>query len=197
MDDLGKGLGKGIGGLGGCALPALTLLLAALLVVGTAGLALGADTPAISIVKGDKYRMADAVMADRITRFADPIGDQLSSDGVPTDAPDWTDISAVYVAGTKTPAKLRTKMQSDHPPGASDAFYGSAARPRAKDRIVFVAVEMDKRLPANARGQQVEVGIAGEEAGHAGAGRHRERHPRRCRTLLAEWAVPQRRDGHR
>ena len=164
MDDLGQGVGKGIGGLGSCALSTLTLVLVALLVVGTAAAALGADAPAISSVKGDKYRMADAVMADKVTRFVDPADDQLSGDGVPIQAPDWTDIKAVYVAGSRTPAKLRTKMQSDHPPGASDAFYGSEARPRAKDRIVFVAVQMGKRLPGNARGQVVEVGVAGEEA---------------------------------
>ncbi len=167
MDDLRGGIDTDIGGLGalgGYVRPALALLLAALLVVGTAGVALGADGPAISTVKGKKYRMADAVMADKVTRYVDPSNDQLASDGSPTQAPDWTDIEAVYVASTRTPAKLRTKMQSDYPPGASDAFYGSEAQPRARDKIVFVAVQMGKRVPANVRGQLVEVGIAGDEA---------------------------------
>jgi hypothetical protein len=71
---------------------------------------------------------------------------------------------AVYVAASRTPAKLRTKMKSDHPPGASDAFYGSIARPKAKERIVFVAVKMAASLPAGARGQLVEIGLAGADA---------------------------------
>ncbi|MEX1334681.1 MAG: hypothetical protein AB1Z66_05255, partial [Candidatus Limnocylindrales bacterium] len=86
-------------------------------------------------------------------------------DGSPAaDAPKWTDVARVHVAGSRTPAKLRTKMKSKHPPGAADAFYGSTARPRARDRIVFVAVEMARKLPANAMGQLVEVGLAGTEA---------------------------------
>lgn len=142
----------------------LPALIATAFVIGIASRALGADVPEVSTVKGEKYRMADAVMADQVTRYVDPNGDQRTSDGDPVAAPDWTDLTAVHVAGTRTPAKLRTKMQSDHPPGASDAFYGSDARPRAKDRIVFVAVKMGKRLPADARGQVVEVGIAGDRA---------------------------------
>lgn len=164
MDDRDDGPLERVGRLAGDGLPLPSLALAAALVVGSAGVALGADAATISTVKGDKFRMADAVMADRIIRYADPSRDQLDRDGVPVRAPDWTDIEAVYVAGTKTPAKLRTKMQSDHPPGASDAFYGSEARPRAKARIVFVAVQMAKRLPEEARGQVVEVGIAGDAA---------------------------------
>jgi hypothetical protein len=164
VDDLGGNVGKSIGGLG-CALPALSLALTAVLLVAVSGVTLGADEAAIETVKGQKYRMADAVMADSITHYVDPTGDQLSRDGSPaTDAPEWSDIKSVYLAGTRTPAKLRTKMQSDHPPGASDSFYGSIARPHAKDRIVFVAVQMAKGYPANARGQVVEVGIAGDAA---------------------------------
>ena len=172
MDDLNEGLGERIGGLGGCALPALILLLAALLVAASAGIALGADGDAlIQTLKGKKYRMADAVMADQVTRYADPSGDQFLSDGAPaTDAPAWSDMAAVYVAATRTPAKLRTKMKSDHPPGASDAFYGSIARPKAKERIVFVAVKMAARLPAGARGQLVEIGLAGGDATPVQAG---------------------------
>ncbi len=166
MDDLNEGLGKRIGGLGGCALPALTLVLAALLVVVAAGIVVGADGDAsIETLKGKTYRMADAVMADQLTRYGDPTGDQSLSDGTPaTDAPAWSDMAAVYVAATRTPAKLRTKMKSDHPPGASDAFYGSMARPKAKERIVFVAVKMAAALPAGARGQLVEIGLAGADA---------------------------------
>jgi hypothetical protein len=165
VDDLGGSVGKSIGGLGGCSFAALSLVLTGVLLVAVGGVALGADSATIETVKGQKYRMADAVMADSITRYIDPTGDQLSRDGSPaTDAPEWSDIKSVYLAGTRTPAKLRTKMQSDHPPGASDSFYGSIARPHAKDRIVFVAVQMAKGYPANARGQVVEVGIAGDAA---------------------------------
>jgi hypothetical protein len=139
-------------------------IIAATIVISSASAAVAADKPAISTVKGAKYRMADAIMADQVTRYVDPTGDQLNSDGAPVSAPDWTDITSVHVAAARTPAKLRTKMQSDHPPGASDAFYGSEARPRAKDRIIFVAVQTAKRLPANARGQVVEVGLAGSRA---------------------------------
>ncbi len=173
MDDLDEGLGKRIGGLGGRAIPALTLVLAALLVMATVGVAVGADgdTP-IETLKGKKYRMADAVMADQVTRYADPTGDQSLSDGAPaTDAPAWSDMVAVYVAASRTPAKLRTKMKSDHPPGASDAFYGSIARPKAKERIVFVAVKMGARLPA-----ELERAAGGDRARGRGrdarAGRH-------------------------
>jgi len=146
--------------------PTLTLVLTALLVLISAGAAVGADkNAAIETLKGDKYRMADAVMADLVTRYADPAGDQLRSDGSPAaEAPDWSDIAAVYVAGTRTPAKLRTKMQSDHPPGASDSFYGSIAKPAAKDRIVFVAVKMAGKLPASSKGQLVEIGLVGNGA---------------------------------
>jgi hypothetical protein len=164
MDDRDDGLLVHLGRLAGCTVPLLAPILAAALVASGAGVALGADAAAVSTVKGDQVRMADAVMADRIIRYVDPSDDQLDSDGAPVRAPEWTDLEAVSVAGTKTPAKLRTKMQSDHPPGASDAFYGSEARPRAKARIIFVAVQMAARLPENARGQVVEVGIAGEAA---------------------------------
>ncbi|MEX1294844.1 MAG: hypothetical protein AB1Z67_01600, partial [Candidatus Limnocylindrales bacterium] len=142
------------------------LALATMLVAAAAGSAWGADTiDTIDTVKGAKYKMADAVMADRITRYTDAAGDQMHSDGSPAaDAPKWTDVARVHVAGSRTPAKLRTKMKSKHPPGAADAFYGSTARPRARDRIVFVAVEMARKLPANAMGQLVEVGLAGTEA---------------------------------
>ena len=138
-------------------------LFAAALVVGASSV-VGADTT-IETVKGDKFKMADAVMADRVTRFTDATGDQTWSDGTPaTEAPPWSDIKRVHIAPSRTPAKLRTKMSSDHPPGAADAFYGSVARPKAKDRIVFVAVEMARKLPANAKGQLVEVGLAGADA---------------------------------
>ena len=148
----------------GRAAPGLPVLLAAVLVLAGGGVAIGADAPDVGTVKGDKYRMADAVMADRVIRYTDPLGDQQDSDGSAVQAPDWSDIEAVHVAGTRSPAKLRTKMRSDYPPGASDAFYGSEAQPRAKARIVFVAVQMAKRLPGNSRGQVVEVGIAGDAA---------------------------------
>ncbi len=143
-----------------------SLVVATVLVLATAGAAAGADDGAAAgAVKGDKYRMADAVMADRIIRYTDPGADQLTTDGSPAaSAPAWSDLKSVYVAGTRTPAKLRTKMKSDHPPGSSDSFYGSIARPRAKERIVFVAAEMAKQLPGDARGQVVEVGLAGEAA---------------------------------
>ena len=142
----------------------LAAALAAALLVGLTGTAIGADST-ISTVKGAKYKMADAVIADRVTRITEAGGDQRFSDGTPaTEAPPWTDISRVHVATAKTPAKLRSKMKAKHPPGASDAFYGSVARPRVDERIIFVAVEMARKLPASARSQLVEVGLGGIDA---------------------------------
>ena len=138
--------------------------LALALVVGSAGVVAAAD-PSVGSVKGDKYRMSDAIVADKINVLTDADGDQTLSDGSSApDAPKWTDVSKVYVATNKTPAKLRTKMQQFHPPGASDSFYGSEARPLVDDKIIFVAVEMAKKLPGNAKGQLVEVGLAGADA---------------------------------
>ena len=119
----------------------------------------------IEVIKGDKYRMASAKMADRVTRFADPAGDQRFSDGrrVP-EAPEWSDIKAVYVAPARMPAKLLTKMTSFYPPGTAGAFYGEGIDLGAKDRVIFVAVEMAKRLPGDVKGQQVEIGLSGNAA---------------------------------
>ena len=105
-------------------------VVAAVLVLGSAGAAAGADAT-VSTVKGQKYRMADAIIADTIHVFTDPTGDQTHTDGSGArGAPKWSDIVAVRTAMARTPAKLRSKMESLHPPGATDAFYGSAARPR-------------------------------------------------------------------
>jgi hypothetical protein len=144
---------------------------AALALAATSGAVLAAakkDGPqaVIETIKGDKYRMASAKMADKVTRFADALGDQVNTDGTDaTEAPRWSDIKAVYTAGTKMPAKLRTKMISDYPPGSTGSLYGDAADDlRVKDRVVFVAVEMDKKLPGDAGGQQVEIGLSGNAA---------------------------------
>lgn len=138
--------------------------LALSLVLGSAAVVTAADAT-VGTVKGAKYRMADAIIADRINVLTDAAGDQTLSDGsAAPKAPEWSDISRVFVATGKTPAKLRTKMGELHPPGASGAFYGSDARPLVGEKIIFVAVQMAKKLPASARGQLVEVGLAGPEA---------------------------------
>jgi hypothetical protein len=140
---------------------AAATLAAALLVTLTAP-ALGAD---IGSVKGDKYRMAKTKMAKSLTRFADPAGDQLRLDGAPAPgAPKWSDIKAVRVAATKMPPKLIGQMADGYPPGAEAVFYGKGQTPRSGDRVVFVAVEMARRLPNDSLGQQVEIGFSGREA---------------------------------
>jgi hypothetical protein len=127
----------------------------------------------ISTVKGKSYRMASARMADSITRFADAADDQQRLDGTPEpEAPKWSDISAVYVAPTRMPAKLRTKMNRQHPPGTTGALYGDSAVPATRDRVVFVAVKMGNKLPARADGQQVEIGFSGDRATPVQAGTH-------------------------
>ena len=142
----------------------LVVALTATLVLGAGGFALSADST-VETINGQKYKMADAVIGDRLTRITDGTGDQVYGDGTAaTDAPKWSDISRVHVATAKTPAKLRSKMAADHPPGATDAFYGNIARPLVDERIIFVAVEMGRKLPANAKGQLVEVGLAGAAA---------------------------------
>ena len=127
--------------------------------------ALAADDAPISSLKGAKFRMADAKMANQVTRFSDATGDQMRLDGTPEpEAGKWSDIKAVYVAPTKTPPKLLTKMNDDYPPGTANAFYGSDDPLGYKDRAVFVAVEMARKMPGNSRGQQVEIGLSGNAA---------------------------------
>jgi hypothetical protein len=169
MDGLDEGLGERIGGLG-CTLPTMALLLSLLLVIVAGGVVAGADKKAkdlaaIETLKGADYRMASAKIAKTLTRYADPANDQLHTDGSPvTEAPKWTDIKAVHVAVAKMPAKLLTKMGTDYPPGTSGSFYGDDVALTSDDRIVFVAVEMARRLPAGSRGQQVEIGFSGDAA---------------------------------
>jgi hypothetical protein len=148
----------------------LALALTATFVFGSAALALGADST-VDTANGKKYKMADAVIANELSRITDAADDQVLSDGsAAAEAPQWSDISRVHVATAKTPAKLRTKMEADHPLGAADAFYGRDARPRVGQRIIFVAVEMARKLPPSAKGQLVEVGLAGVEATPVQAG---------------------------
>lgn len=136
--------------------------LAATLLVALAAPAVGTD---IGSVKGDKYRMASTKMAKSLTRFADPADDQLRLDGTPeTDAPKWSDIKAVRVAATTMPSKLVQQLADTYPPGAEAVFYGDGQTPRGGDRVVFVAVEMARRLPDASLGQQVEIGFSGKEA---------------------------------
>ncbi len=119
----------------------------------------------IESIKGKAFRMARTRMAPQITRIADGASDQVTRDGTPApDAPEWSDISAVYVANTKATAKLVGKLADDYPPGVARSFYGKAAEFRSKHPIVFVAVEMAKRMPDGIRGQQVEIGIDGDAA---------------------------------
>ena len=131
-------------------------------------------TPApIESIKGVDYRMVKVPMADRVTRIADAGGDQAFRDGAPApDAPKWSDMSAVYVAPTRMPAKLKNTMAVDYPAGAARAFYGNAADWKTRDRMVFVAVQMAKHLPADSGGQQVEIGLGGSGATPVQVGSH-------------------------
>jgi hypothetical protein len=158
---------------------AATSLLLALAVIGAAAGGVAAakaegakeeaaeEAPAdpIEVVKGATYRMAKTKMADRVVRLDDAAGDPVFADGsTATGAPQWADIEAVYLASTRMPAKLMTKMAKDFPPGVSGAFYGNEARWTVGDDAIFVAVEMADRLPPDAAGQQVEIGIGGDAA---------------------------------
>lgn len=182
MDDLGKDVGRGVDGPGCRSIP-WALLGAALLVLVMATPALAADEPAaISQVKGKAYRMASAKVANVITRFADPAGDQLWLDGTPAaDAPRWSDIKAVRVAPARMPSKLLQQMRSKYPPGAAGVLYGDAQVPDSRDRVVFVAVQMDGKLPASSLGQQVEIGFSGDAASPVQSG-----------TQLQTWAGTER-----
>ena len=153
-----------IGDLGSRAWASLALITTAILVLVMAMPALAADKKLISTVKGDDYRMADAKMSEKVTRYLDPTGDQLRLDGTPApDAPKWTDIKSVYVSQTRTPPKLQTKMTSDYPRGSAGAFYGDRDQ-GYRERVVFVAVEMARKMPGSSLGQQVEVGSSGDAA---------------------------------
>ena len=164
MDGRGKGEGRFTGGPRPRALASLASLAAMLLVLAMVTPVLAADKQPITVVKGKDYRMADAKMAGKITRYADPADDQLQLDGTPAPgAPAWSDIQAVYVARTRTPPKLQTKMTSDHPRGSAGAFYGRREQ-GYRERVVFVAVKMAKRLPGGSLGQQVEIGFSGDGA---------------------------------
>lgn len=158
------GVGSGIDGLRRRARASLVTLATVSLVVAVAVPAMAAGKQSITVVKGDDYRMADAKMADKVTRYGDPAGDQLQLDGSPApDAPPWSDIEAVYVARTRTPPKLQTKMTSDYPRGSAGAFYGKREQ-GYREPVVFVAVKMAKRLPGSSLGQQVEIGFSGDAA---------------------------------
>jgi hypothetical protein len=141
-----------------------TGLLSALLVAALATPGLAADG-SISSVKGDKYRMASTKMANALTRFADAADDQMRLDGTPEpDAPKWSDLKAVRVAPARMPPKLIEQMNNDYPRGADAVFYGDGDTPRSGERVVFVAVEMARRLPGDSLGQQVEIGFSGDAA---------------------------------
>lgn len=119
----------------------------------------------IETLKGKKYRMANSKMADSVTRIADGMADQVTNAGEPAvDAPEHTDLVAVYVAPIEMPRKLLGKMASDFPEGVSGAFYGADADWENRDRAVFVAAEMAQKRPQGAGGQQVEVGLDGSGA---------------------------------
>ncbi len=93
--------------------------------------------PPIESIKGDEYRMAKRKMADRVTRLADAGGDPALRRRHPRGrAPPWSDISAVYVAPSRMPSKLRTKMAIDFPPGVARAFYGDEADWKTDDRLL-------------------------------------------------------------
>jgi hypothetical protein len=127
----------------------------------------------IESIKGIKYRMAKAPMANRVIRFADATGDQVGRDGTPAlEAPEWSDIEAVYVAPTRLHWKLQASMREKYLPGTTGTFYGTEADWRKDDRAVFVAVKMADDMPPEAGGQQVEVGLGGAAAVPVQPGMH-------------------------
>ena len=161
MGDGRQSVGRLVGNLGRYTLPTAGLLSVALV----AALATPAFGSAVSDVKGAKYKMANAKMANKLTRFADPANDQLRLDGRPEpDAPAWSDIKSVTVAATRMPPKLLTQMSSDYPPGAARTFYGDGRTPTSQDRVIFVAVQMAGKRPPGTMGQQVEIGVSGDAA---------------------------------
>jgi hypothetical protein len=122
-------------------------------------------TAVIETLKGVKYRMANSKMAPRVTRIADVTVDQVTNDGEPAiDAPEHSDLVAVYVAPIKMPAKLLGKMASDFPRGVPGSFFGCDADWVMDDRAVFVAAEMAAKRPSGAGWQQLEVGLDGSRA---------------------------------
>jgi hypothetical protein len=155
------------------------LIVAALLVISSTGVVLAgkgdrkadkkgeptAPPAVIGSVSGDRIKMAQARVADHVTRISDAAGDQVLADGSPApEAEAWSDIASVHVAPIKVPRKLLTKMDEDFPRGAVGAFYGKDARWSELDRAVFVAVELAGKRPSGSVVQQVEVGLDGETA---------------------------------
>ena len=163
------------------------LLLTCTLVAAGAGLTLAAKgdkkpdkadkgdggTPAatlIATVDGDRFKMAQAKMADKLTIVQDASGDQVMADGTAATAADgWTDIASVHLAPVKLQKKLLTQMDDDYPRGAVGAFYGADADWAKLDKAVYVAVELADRRPTGTV-QQVEVGLDGDAAAPLEAG---------------------------
>lgn len=124
-----------------------------------------APAAVIEVLKGDKYRMANSKMADRVVRIEDGKSDQVTNEGdaVPG-APAYSDLEAVYVAATKMQRKLLTKMAKDYPAGTAGSFYGADADWDTGQPAIFVAAQLTAKRPADATGQQIEVGVDGDAA---------------------------------
>lgn len=124
----------------------------------------------IAVIDGDRFKMAQARMADRLYLVRDARQDQVLLDGTPAGAGEgWSDIATVHLAPVKVPAKLLSQMDDDYPRGAVGAFYGADADWREADRALFVAVELAEKRAAGTV-QQVEVGLDGDAAAPLQAG---------------------------
>lgn len=121
---------------------------------------------AISTIKGDRYRIGGAKIANRLTRVADDEGDQLDATGVAlADAPAWTDLASVSTAPFRFSRKMRRSVLNAFPRGTRDTFYGPDADWSVNDTGLFVLVELAEPRPDDVTSQVVEIGYDGGAAG--------------------------------
>ncbi len=130
-----------------------------------------APSAVIEVLKGDKARMANSKLAERVVRIDDHVDDQFTNAGDrAVGAPGYSDLESVYVASTQVPGKLLAKMAKDFPAGTVGSFYGSDADWAAGKPAIFVAAKLADKRPAGAPGQQLEIGVDGNGATPVQAG---------------------------
>jgi hypothetical protein len=147
----------------------VSALLVALVGIVPAAAQQGGDAEAapdpVGNIRGARYKIADAKIANRLTRFDDAAGDQRTNEGEPApDAPGHSDLRRVFVATGTMPRKLLNKMAREYPPGTVGAWYGTAASWDIRDPLIVVAAEIARRRPPSAAGQQIQIGIDGSDA---------------------------------
>ncbi len=128
-------------------------------------------TALVATVPGKQLKMLNLALAPRLTRIADEAADQVLSDGTAADdAPDWTDVTAVYLGRGKVTRKLLDRMETDYPRGAAGAIRGADADWAPGDEALLIGVQLAAKRPADSVAQQVEVGLDGNAAGPLQAG---------------------------